>query len=383
MKNKKKRKDCVNCMGEHKTGVSERMKKRMQKKVLTIGVVCVLIAVVGLMVWRMSNKSNVNTDETMEPTIEVTEALVEATEPVELAETSVKIGEISDEGVEVAFDEWVEQTEFHVGDVMMDGNLKLIYMSSGEYPVDADVIDEGYKVVRFEFAVENMYKYDEDISFYNFKGYADDVSMVQYYGGENTLFGDLSSGRYEIGYVYLMVPADAEVVKLQYTATGDAQSESKIAFVYDGEVNCNYIGKTEIQTTENAWSVGDTADVGTFRISYLNCKEYISGDGEVQPADGYRFIRCEFKIERLTESEKVDVSSWDFSCYADDMPCEVKHIGDNNLNAVLHAGDSTQGTVTFEVPIDATIIEAEFLYDYWTTGRVVFNIKPVENDAVK
>jgi hypothetical protein len=34
-----------------------------------------------------------------------------------------------------------------------------------------------------------------------------------------------------------------------------------------------------------------------------------------------------------------------------------------------------EGTVTFEVPINAEVIEVEFLSNYWTSNRVVFTVE--------
>lgn len=367
-------------MGEHKTGVPERTRKRKQKKIIVscLMIVFIVIFIVGLF---MMNNDKPDDNDVTEPveTVEPTEGY---TEPPEMASTSVKIGKIGENGNVNIFDEWAEQTEFHVGDAMMDGNLKIVYVSSGEYATEEGSVEDGYKVVRFEFYAENMNQTEEEISFYNFNGYADGKSVAMHYAGENTLYATLSPTRRAIGYIYLEVPVDAETVELVYTAEGDALDSSEITFVYDGEQSSGYV-LSDISASENAHSVGDVIEAGSFKISYLNCYEYISEDENLQPSDGYRFVQCEFSMERLTEHTKIDVSSWDFAVYADGMPCNVKIIGDNNLNAILHAGDIATGVVTFEVPIDARVIEAEFMYDYSWHERTIFDISRLYEISVE
>lgn len=46
---------------------------------------------------------------------------------------------------------------------------------------------------------------------------------------------------------------------------------------------------------------------------------------------------------------------------------------DDNLGATISAGRKVKGTVTFEVPVDATVVEVEYLTNFWTSNRVVFD----------
>ena len=46
---------------------------------------------------------------------------------------------------------------------------------------------------------------------------------------------------------------------------------------------------------------------------------------------------------------------------------------DDNLSATISAGRKVKGTVTFEVPVDATVVEVEYLTSFWTSNRVVFD----------
>ena len=82
----------------------------------------------------------------------------------------------------------------------------------------------------------------------------------------------------------------------------------------------------------------------------------------------------EFEFENIGSSDEV-VSSFDFDCYADGLNCKGVYIRDDDLSATLSAGRKTKGTVTFEVPLDATVIEVEYLSNYWSSNRVVFTAK--------
>lgn len=60
-------------------------------------------------------------------------------------------------------------------------------------------------------------------------------------------------------------------------------------------------------------------------------------------------------------------------CFADGVSCDAAYFRDDNLSATLSAGRKAKGTVTFEVPLDAKIVEVEYLTNYWTSNRVVFD----------
>ena len=69
------------------------------------------------------------------------------------------------------------------------------------------------------------------------------------------------------------------------------------------------------------------------------------------------------------------MSCYEFDCYADGVACDATYIRDDALSATMSSGRKTKGTVTFEVPVDATVVEVEYLTNYWTSNRVVFKVK--------
>lgn len=267
------------------------------------------------------------------------------------------------------------KTEYHVGDTIEDGNTKIVFMSSGDYVEENEFMQpaEGKKYIFLQFAFENISKTtDTSISFYSFECYADGYAAEMYYGGNDELSATLSAGRATTGYIYFEVPADAEVIEVEYET--NVFTEKKIKFIFEGEKDSSYVQQLNTTPTEGAYKVGDVVTSSRLNIAYLSCEEYVSNNMFVVPAEGYRFVSCEFEFENVGTSDEF-VSSLEFDCYADGMNCKGVYIRDDELSATLSAGRKTKGTVTFEVPIDAEVIEVEFLSNYWTSNRVVFTVK--------
>ncbi len=267
------------------------------------------------------------------------------------------------------------KTEYYVGDVVEDGNTKIVFMSSGDYVEENEFMQpaEGNKYIFLQFSFENLSKTsDTSISFYSFACYADGYAAEMYYGGSDNLSATLSAGRATTGCLYFEVPTDAEVIEVEYET--NVFTEKKIKFIFEGEKDSGYVQQLNATPTEGAYNVGDVVESSRLIITYLSCEEYMSDNMFVTPAEGYRFITCEFEFENVGTSDEY-VSSLDFDCYADGINCKGIYIRDDELAATLSAGRKTKGTVTFEVPIDAEVIEIEYLSNYWTSNRVVFTVK--------
>ena len=267
------------------------------------------------------------------------------------------------------------KTEYYVGDTIEDGNTKIVFMSSGDYVEENEFMqpEEGKKYIFLQFAFENISKTtDTSISFYSFECYADGYAAEMYYGGNDDLSATLSAGRATTGYIYFEVPADAEVIEVEYET--NVFTEKKIKFIFEGEKDSGYVQQLNTTPTEGAYKVGDIIESSRLNITYLSCEEYVSDNMFVVPAEGYRFVTCEFEFENVGTSDEY-VSSFEFDCYADGINCKGVYIRDDELSATLSAGRKTKGTVTFEVPIDAEVIEVEYLSNYWTSNRVVFTVE--------
>ena len=267
-------------------------------------------------------------------------------------------------------------TAYHVGDIVQDGNLKMVYAASGIYKTDNEFLQpqEGNEYIFLKFVVENTSeKSDCSISTFSFHCFADGYAAEAYYGGEDDLSATLSAGRTASGSVYFEVPADAENIEIEYET--NVLTGKKLIFAFEGEQDSGYTPATNVQASEDAHYVGETVTGGDLRISYLACQEYVSDNMFIQPKDGYRFVSCTFEFENIGSSDEY-VSTLDFDCFADGVACDASYGPEDSLSATLSAGRKTKGTVTFEIPKDAQIVEVEYLSNYWTSNRVVFAVEP-------
>lgn len=264
------------------------------------------------------------------------------------------------------------QSEYRVGDILMDGDTKIVYMSSGVY-TDAEP-DEGEQIIYLRFAFENQSDSDDtSISFYSFDCYADGYAADMYYSADDDLSATLSAGRTTTGYVYFEVPESASEVLVEYTPNF-LISDQKIAFVYEGEQDSGYVPASNTTPTEGAFLVGDVVRLDDATITYLSCENYESDNMFVQPKDGYHYVSCTFEFENNGDSD-LYASSYSFDCYADGVACDQTFIRDDDLSATVSSGHKAQGTVTFEVPDNATVIEAEYETNVWTSERVAFTVQ--------
>ena len=299
-------------------------------------------------------------------------------ESVAVNNESASTGAVSNNENKVAKGDKAEapaKTEYYVGDVLEDGNTRIVFMSSGVYSEENEFMQpkDGNKYIYLQFAFENISKTtDTSISSFSFECYADGYAAEMYYGGNDDLSATLSAGRATTGCVYFEVPADANAIEIEYET--NIFTEKKIKFIYEGEKDSGYVQQLNTTPTDGAYTVGDVAESSRLKITYLSCEEYVSDNMFVVPADGYHFISCEFEFENVGTTDEF-ISSLNFDCYADGINCKGTYIRDDDLNATLSAGRKTKGTVTFEVPDDATVIEVEYLSNYWTSNRVVFAAK--------
>lgn len=267
------------------------------------------------------------------------------------------------------------KNEYRVGDMIQDGNTKIVYVASGEYLEENSFSqpEEGMKYIFLRFAVENLSdKSDVSISYFDFECYADGYAADMYYGGDEELSGTLSAGRATTGCVYFEVPVDAQTIEIEYTA--NIFSNRKMKFLYEGEQDSGYVQEINAVATEGAYPVGSEVESSRLKIVYLSCEEYVSDNMFITPADGYNYISLEFEFENVGSSDE-HISAYSFDCYADGMVCDAVYIRDDTLSATISSGRKTKGTVTFEVPLDAQVVEVEYLSNYWTSNRVVFTAK--------
>ena len=265
-------------------------------------------------------------------------------------------------------------SELHVGDTFEADGMKIVYIASGEYVSDNEFLQpaEGNRYIFIRLYCENTGTGDTTVSSYSFECYADGYNASSFYGGGEELSATLSPGRSTIGSVYYEVPANASSVEIEYEL--NAFTEEKLTFLYEGNLDSGFVPEGNTTATEDAFAVGDIVDIGGAKISYLSCELFESDNPYTQPAEGYCFVSLVFDIENTSDSD-LYITSFSFDCFADGASCSGCYIRDDDLSATLSPGRKANGTVTFEVPVTASVIEVEYLENYWTSNRVIFRVK--------
>ena len=118
----------------------------------------------------------------------------------------------------------------NVGEVLTAENLKITYVSSGEYKDYSPYFSpkDGYKFIYIDLKAENTGETDVFISTYDFNCYADDVAMENHYE-DDEISATLSKGRSTTGKVYFEVPVNAEKIEIEYET--DYWNNEKAIFI--------------------------------------------------------------------------------------------------------------------------------------------------------
>lgn len=347
----KSAKTCPYCGAKQKKGIG--------KIILIVLVVLVLLAVFG--------SSGGSTDQGPQKVDEVSGSA--AADESAAEENTAETAAVSEETTAAPI-----QTTYKVGDILMDGDTEIVYAASGTYKEDNEFSQpaEGNKYIYLKLAFINHAEHDTSISFYSFECYADGYSAEMYYRGEDDLSATLSAGRAAEGYLYFEVPEDAQDIEVEYES--NIFTNEKIHFVFEGDKDSGYVLEKNTGRTEGALAAGDTYEDDNLRINFLSAEVYKSDNDFIQPRDGYQFISVELEFENLSDSDQ-SVSTYAFDCYADGISCVQSFLRDDDLSATLSAGRKTRGTVTFEVPDNAEVVEAEYNDNVWTSHRIVFTVR--------
>lgn len=293
--------------------------------------------------------------------------------------TSKKVGEVSTSQTIVSKEKEETkageniQTVFNVGDILHDGNMDIVYVASGDYEESNEFIKpaDGKKYIFLNFAFINTSdKSDSSISTFSFKCYADGYSCDAYYGAGDDLSATLSAGRSTQGNVYFEVPADAKDIEIEYET--NVFTQEKITFAFEGEKDSGYVPEKNTTTTPGAIKIGEKVESKYLNVTYLECHADESNNMFIMPKAGHHYITCEFEFENPSKSDIV-VSYFSFDCYADGLNCDGAYFRDDAISATLSSGRRAKGTVTFEVPDNASVVEVEYLANFWTSNRVVFD----------
>ena len=288
--------------------------------------------------------------------------------------TASKVGEVTTtEAAQSEEEQTTEQKDvYQVGDVIKDGGLQIVYVASGEYQEENPYEQpaDGNKLIFLKFAFENQGKSDLSVSCYSFNCYADGYQADQHYK-QDSLSATISSGRSADGIVIFEVPSDAQDIEVEYTA--NVITDRKIKFAYEGEQDSGYVAQADTASSENAFSVGDIVESKNLNITYLSCENDTSYNEYMAPDEGTHYVTLQFEFENKGDSD-AHVSAYEFECYADGKACDQKYFRDDMLSSTLSSGHKAQGSVTFQVPDDAAVVEVEYNSNYWTSSHVIFTV---------
>lgn len=128
-----------------------------------------------------------------------------------------------------------EKSNYNVGDMWENKNLRITYTGCGEY-TDYDSYDapaEGNKIIYATFDIENIGDSDKSVMYTDFDGYADGYEVSQSYAPEGTGLDftvSLSSGRKGSGIVAFEVPQNADTIEIEYSP--NILTSEKVVFIY-------------------------------------------------------------------------------------------------------------------------------------------------------
>lgn len=141
------------------------------------------------------------------------------------------VGTVENENSENETPEVVDN-EFSVGEIVETSDLRISFLSAGEYVSDNDFLEpkDGYMYYRTEFEFENISDTDQVLSsLMDWSCYADDYAMEQSWIGDDVIDTTLSPGKKVKGSIYFEVPVDAGKITIEYET--NFWSEDKVVFI--------------------------------------------------------------------------------------------------------------------------------------------------------
>lgn len=107
----------------------------------------------------------------------------------------------------------------------------------------------------------------------------------------------------------------------------------------------------EEDTVPQEGHVGYSTEVGSFKISYVECELNWRGYSEI-PTRGHQVARAHFTIENAS-SETKRCGYLDFTCVAGDTACNTFSRGVDALQMLsdIKSGDVVDGWLYYEIPI--------------------------------
>lgn len=267
------------------------------------------------------------------------------------------------------------QIHYHVGDSLQDGSLRIVYMASGEYHETSRYRQppEGQKIVFLQFSLENTSDTRGcSLPLFSFDCFADGTRAEPYYGSGEDLTVDLPADRSAVTQIRFTVPEKADQIDVEYTT--QFLTSEKLHFFYEGEQSADYTVPVRSRRSAGALKAGAGMEADGLYLTYTSCRQDDSDSEFIRPAEGSSFVTLTLRIENLLE-EEIDTGIYDFQCFADGQLCRTVLFRDDPLTGPVAPGQSTEGTVTFEIPDDAATVEAEYNCFERTSNPVILTVR--------
>lgn len=260
-------------------------------------------------------------------------------------------------------------TKYKVGDTFLDGDIEIVYIESGVQKKEGDSQN-----IFLKWAVYNNGVADLIVSHLNFKAVADGVECERIQDEESEYTAKVTSGSSTLVTMNFMVPKKAKTVEIEYAS--NMISYKKVVFVYDGKKNANYAFTPHMERTEWSYNAGDVITLDDANITYISTEKFTGEEVGVQPREGYHFESVNLAFENTSDTEKIISTMQKFKCYADCVLCKQVEVRNEDFHDTPVASyNVVKGTVTFEVPDDAEVIEMEYLDPAWSSASVILSIK--------
>ena len=122
---------------------------------------------------------------------------------------------------------------YHVGDVLDDNGLEITYTSAEKWTGynQYSAPKSGNIIIKLCFDVKNNASGDRYLSSFDFNCYADGAAAEEYYYADDSISLTLSQGRSGTGAVYFEVPADSQMIEVEYEV--NIWSDKKAVFLVE------------------------------------------------------------------------------------------------------------------------------------------------------
>ncbi len=124
------------------------------------------------------------------------------------------------------------------------------------------------------------------------------------------------------------------------------------------------------QTPSNVYKPGEIFNDGGLKIAFVSAENWTGYSEYMGPESGNMIVRYYFEVENTSDADR-SVSAFDFTAYADGQATTQRYF-DDDISLTLSAGRKGNGYVYFEVPETAELVEAEYEYDWWNDGKIIF-----------